>query len=185
MSFFRGFSPRPAGPLPYALNSPEGLAARWVRWAASIGSDHHPIADSTGADAGVNQPDDVWFLAGTFGGIVERRCAVPAGRPLFLPVFNMWHTNATAAPPAVDQAFGTLMVNNENVPVDQVQTPIPFDVSGARHNPVTGVTRPVPMTVWGLWKLLDPLPPGGHAVLLHGGDGHGFYTTAEYHLTIT
>src|SRR3954467_5116502 len=84
--------------LPYPPASPEGLAARWVRWVAGIGPMHNPIGDTTGADAGLNQPDDVWFLAGTFGDDVERRCNVPTDRPLFLPVFNMWHVPADGPP---------------------------------------------------------------------------------------
>jgi hypothetical protein len=185
MALFRRSSPQPEAPLPYAPDSPEGLAARWVRWAASISINQHPVDDPTGALAGVNQPDDVWFLAGTFGGRAERRCAVPVGRPLFLPVFNIWYVNSADAPTRLEQAFGTLRVNNEPVAVEEIATPLPFNVFGARRNPVTGGTRPAPVTVWGLWKRLDPLPPGGHMMLLHGGDGHGFTTTVDYRLTVT
>jgi len=36
----------------------------------------------------VNQPDDVWFLAGTFGGKANRTCTIPAGKPAYFPVMN-------------------------------------------------------------------------------------------------
>jgi hypothetical protein len=69
--------------------SPEvSLPARWWIWAESAGN-RNPISDRTGNDCGINQPDDVWFLAGTFGGSAERRCTIPAGQPIFFPVMNL------------------------------------------------------------------------------------------------
>jgi hypothetical protein len=74
-----GGAGRQVQPLPYHPTSPEGLAARWVRWVAGVGPLRNPVADGTGEHAAIDQPDDVWFLAGTFGGEVERRCSIPAG----------------------------------------------------------------------------------------------------------
>jgi hypothetical protein len=177
----RGESPE----LPYPPHSPEGLAVRWVRWVAGIGLAHSPVADPTGADAGVNQPGDVWFLAGTFGGTVERRCPVPAGLPLFLPVFNMWHVNADGPPPHLPEAYGHLMVDNAPVDPDVIATKAPFQVAGASRNPVTGSRRPVPVAVWGLWKRLGPFAPGRHVVGFSGGDGYGFTVSVTYHLDVS
>ncbi|BCB73701.1 hypothetical protein GCM10022251_79990 [Phytohabitans flavus] len=176
---------RPAATLPYASDSPEGLAARWVRWVAGVGPLHNPVGDTTGADAGVNQPDDVWFLAGTFGGDVERRCAVPAGTPLFFPAFNMWHRNAEGPPPHLHRAVGDLVVDGSPIELETIATPVPFEVVGARLNPVTRTRKPVPMTVWGLWKRLDSLPSGQHVLRFAGGDGYGFTVRATYHLSVT
>jgi hypothetical protein len=170
--------------LPYPPDSPEGLAARWVRWAASIERHRNPVADLTGKFAGLGQPDDVWFLAGTFGTTAHRHCAVPSGRRLFVPIFNMWHRDADGPPPVMGRAFGTLVVNDVAVPVDVVATPVPFGVAGVRGNPVTASTRVVPMTVWGLWKVLEPLSPGDHTLRMRGGDGYGFEVAVDYRLTV-
>ncbi|WP_052720448.1 hypothetical protein [Actinoplanes rectilineatus] len=178
-----GGSPEVA-PLPYDPQSPEGLAARWVRWVAGIGPVRNPIGDENGLYSDLHQPDDVWFLAGTFGGEARRSCPVPAGRPLFFPAFNMWHWPAEGPPTALRGAFGGLTVDGVQVELDVIATPVPFLVAGARANPVTQTNKPVPVTVWGYWKRLDPLPPGNHVVQFSGGDGHGFMVSATYYLAV-
>jgi hypothetical protein len=180
--FSNGRGERPG--LPYPPHSPEGLAARWVQWVAGVGMTHSPVDDPSGADAGVNQPGDVWFLAGTFGGKAERRCPVPAGLPLFVPAFNMWHTNAEGPPPRLPKAYGHLIVDGAKADLDVIATPVPFLVAGAPDNPVTGTDRQVPTTVWGLWKRLEPFPPGRHEVGFSGGDGYGFTVTVTYQLDV-
>ncbi|HEX5542384.1 MAG TPA: hypothetical protein VFX60_12635 [Micromonospora sp.] len=108
----------------------------------------------------------------------------PAGRPLFLPAFNMWHCDADGPPPHLPRAFGTLAVDDVPVELDVIATPLPFEVAGARSNPVTGTRKPEPVTVWGLWKWLDPLPAGEHVLQFTGGDGYGFTVAAVYHLSV-
>jgi hypothetical protein len=180
------FSRRPAepAPLPYDPRSPEGLAARWVQWAAAASPLKNPIADTTGADAGHNQPDDVWFLAGSYGEAVERQCTVPAGRPLFVPVFNIWFSHAAGPPEPAERAVGSLQIDGSGVEPDVIATPVPFIVAGARLNGVTRTRKPVPLTVWGLWKHLSAPPPGQHELRIRGGDGYGFALDVTYRLTV-
>lgn len=71
-----------------ARSSQTSLPARWWIWAESAGN-RNPISDRTGRDCAVNQPEDVWFLAGTFGGSADRRCAIPTDQPVFFPVINL------------------------------------------------------------------------------------------------
>ncbi|AGZ45758.1 hypothetical protein [Actinoplanes friuliensis] len=175
---------RSVAPLPYPPMSPEGLAARWVRWVAGIGPVRNPVGDDSGLYADINQPDDVWFLAGTFGDNAERSCPVPAGRPLFFPAFNMWHWPAQGPPSSMPHAFGTLLVDGRPYELDVIATPIPFEVAGAALNPVTRTKARIPTTVWGIWRKLDPLPPGPHVVQFSGGDGHGFTVNVTYHLMV-
>lgn len=172
------FLRRSAAPLPYAPGSPEGLAARWVRWVAGIGRGTSPVADATGEWAGLGQPDDVWFLAGTFGGTARRRCTVPAGVPLFAPAVNMWRDAADGPPPVLERGFGQVLVNGVPVPLRTVTAS--FEAAGARGNPVTATRRPVALTVWGLWAHTEPLLPGTHEVQIEGGDGYGFTVGASY-----
>jgi hypothetical protein len=185
MAFFsrRGGDVPPA-PLPYDDGSPEAMAARWTRWVAGAGPMHNPLLDTTGDDAGVGQPEDVWFLGGTFGGPVTRSCTVPSGVPLFFPAFNMWFTNTPTLPDDLPDGFGRAAVDGVDVPLETIATPVAFEVSGARLNPVTRTSKPVPMTVWGLWATIPPLAAGSHVVRLGGGDGHGFTVDATYQLEV-
>ncbi|WBB70437.1 hypothetical protein [Micromonospora sp. WMMD812] len=182
-SFF-GRSSGPA-PLPYPETSPQGLAARWVRWVAAHGPLKNPIRDETGEHAGHHQPPDVWFLGGTYGGAVERRCAVPAGRPLFFPAFNMWAWPAGPDDlPVVDGADGYASLDGVPVPVTVIGTPVPFEVRGALGNGVTSRGGAMPVSVWGLWARLDPPSPGSHEVAFGGTDGGGFRVEARYRIVV-
>lgn len=61
-------------------------AADWWTWVIEQG--FWPLVDSTGEDCAVGQSGQVWFLAGSWVGPVERTCEVPAGKALFFPVQN-------------------------------------------------------------------------------------------------
>jgi hypothetical protein len=185
MSFFSRSKGRPddAVALPYDPRSPEGLAARWVQWVASAGPVKNPIDDDTGEYAAHNQPDDVFFLAGSYGKTITRSCAVPAGRDLFLPVFNQWYYPAEGPPEAVDLATASLVVDGTTLEPDVIATPVPFTVAGARLNGVTNSRKPQQVTVWGLWKLIPALTPGQHDVRAVGG-GPGFVVDVRYRLVV-
>jgi hypothetical protein len=170
--------------MPYDPSSPEGLAARWVQWAAAAPGEFNPIADLTGAcAAGGGQPDDVWFLAGSYGERVSRRCAVPAGRPLFLPVINMWQWGE-GPPPALSSPHARLELDGAEQPLRTAETPVPFSVSGAPQNGVTGRSRARAMTVWGIWASLPGLEPGEHHLHAVGGDGEDFVVDVTYVLGV-
>lgn len=68
----------------------EELAQRWSRWAMALPYTQSPISDETGERCGMGQEDDVWMLAGTWGGPVVRSCEIPAHTPLFFPIINRW-----------------------------------------------------------------------------------------------
>jgi hypothetical protein len=175
-----------AAPLPFDPQSPEGLAARWVRWAAATGATRSPIADVTGLYSDLNQPADVWFLAGTFGGDVRRSCPAPADRPIFLPAFCYWVAgpDVDGTVPTMRAAFGGLKVDGREIELDVYGTSVPFEVVGARGNTVTGNNRPAPATAWGYCKRLDPLSPGDHLVKVSVGADHGFLLRVAYYLTV-
>ncbi len=60
----------------------------------------NPVEDNTGKFCGLGQSGPVWFLAGTFGGTVERTCTIPAGKALFYPLVNsIW---IDCPPPSTD-----------------------------------------------------------------------------------
>jgi len=64
----------------------------WWRWALSIPNSLNPVIDETGRYSHVNQPADVWFLAGRFAGedkhLPRRRSTLPAGRSILIPILN-------------------------------------------------------------------------------------------------
>jgi hypothetical protein len=186
MSFLsrRSAEPESAAALPYDPRSAEGLAARWVQWVASAGPLKNPLEDETGEHAAHNQPDDVWFLAGSYGRRMERRCVVPAGRDLFLPMFNMWYFPAEGPPAPVEGISGSLAVDGVPLEPDVIATPVPFTVTGARLNGVTQRKKPLPVTVWGLWKLIPALPVGEHVVRAVGGDGYSFTVDVTYRVLV-
>ncbi len=123
LSRFRGVPD--VGSVPFHRHSPEGLAARWAQWGASTKTERSPIADLTGEYAGVEQPYDIWFLAGSFGGSVRRSCTIPANKKIFFPVFNIWLEEGH---PTVDlsKIFGYLKINGEEVELDSIYTNKPF-----------------------------------------------------------
>lgn len=65
--------------------------AAWWQWMLSIPGAQNPNEDTTGGYSNVGQSGPVWFLPGNFGDLaspVTRSISVPAGKDLFLPVYN-------------------------------------------------------------------------------------------------
>lgn len=61
----------------------------WWKWCYREPSENSPVLDKTGKSCNKNQiHDTAWFLAGTFGGSVKRKCTIPFGRSIFFPVVN-------------------------------------------------------------------------------------------------
>lgn len=169
--------------LPYAPGSPEALAAGWVRWAAAPGFLRSPIADMSGKRAGRNQPGDVWFLAGSYGGDpVVRSCTVRPGADLFLPAVNMWFVGMP--PEAMERGHGEVTLDGYRQELRPVVTPEPFVVRGGFLNGVTRSRADVPVTVWGLWARVPAPAPGQHDLHVVGGDGYGFVVDVSYRLTV-
>nr|QDA77055.1 signal peptide protein [Jahnella sp. MSr9139] len=63
----------------------EEWAAAWWQWALAVPKDENPMLNGP---CDVNQPDDVFFLAGTTGGSATRSCTIPPGKPIFFPLLN-------------------------------------------------------------------------------------------------
>lgn len=59
----------------------------YLQWIAAFPHGASPVSDGTGALCAAKQDGDVWFLATSDGSApVERRCSVPAGKTLFVPI---------------------------------------------------------------------------------------------------
>ncbi|MEU8619783.1 hypothetical protein [Streptomyces sp. NPDC048623] len=148
------------------------LAARWWKWALSAPDHRSPVGDTTGEHAGWRQPDDVWFLAGTYGGRVVRRCKVPSDRPLFFPVLNVQHSRfASWRHLALPVTSATASLNGMPLPLHEFVSP-PFWL------------RLMPSLAWGVWGGVAPLPPGEYVLEIRGITTGEFWVDTTYHLTV-
>ncbi|MFI6595460.1 signal protein [Nonomuraea sp. NPDC050536] len=169
---------RPARP---AMPAADAVQGRWWSWAASTPVIGNPVSDTTGRDCARNQPSDVWFLAGTFGGRVHRRCTVPARRPLIFPVVNVLADRRTCAR-FMAGAQGTVTLDGKPVTPERIEGD-GVRVTAVEHNPVTTSAGTFLTHACGLWVRHEPLPPGRHTLTVRGSTG-GFRTVAEYDLVV-
>lgn len=172
-------APTPASAAP----AQRSVQARWWEWATAEPAATNPVSDRTGEDCARNQPGDVWFLAGTFGGQVQRRCTVPLGVRLVAPAINLVTGDEADCASSMAGATGEVRLDGADLPLERIE-----------HEPVTFVARPDnPVTdtsgrtrgyACGLWAHIDPPTAGEHKVRIHGTSGT-FVVDAEYTLTVT
>jgi len=66
-------------------------AGGWWQWVLAIEPGSNPVLDETGEFCHEGQEGKVFYLAGTFGGDVERHCTIDTGTFLFIPLLNsLW-----------------------------------------------------------------------------------------------
>ena len=183
--------------------------ARWWKWAAQTPHDLNPVTDETGAHCNVAQEGPVWFLAGSFGGQVERTCAIPSGKDILFPLINAEcseveypdiHTDAELKKCAASQNEGVteLTTSIDGVKLDEselrsyrVQSPR-FEVVFPEGN-VFGVPAGSTKAISdGYWVFLKALPPGNHIIHFRGTipdfttvGTNNFVTEANYNITLT
>ncbi|MFJ7207013.1 hypothetical protein ACIQWR_26210 [Streptomyces sp. NPDC098789] len=148
------------------------LAARWWKWADAAPSGRSPVRDATGEHAHRGQPSDVWFLAGTYGGRVVRRCTVPTDRPLFFPVLNTRRLalGFSARPSRIATSRAEAELNGIPLPVREAASKRFWSVG--------------PQVAWGLWSTIDPLLPGDYVLSVTAKTETGdFRVDTTYHLT--
>jgi hypothetical protein len=180
-------------------------SAKWWQWAYSIDKDHNPVNDTDGKFSGNGQSGPVWFLAGTFGAEspearVTRSCAMPAGRAIFICIFNCcFNTEEDGADLTelellnkaredVDTAILLdITIDGQDIQDLQkyrVESPL-FTVkvpsNPARANLKGGETQGISD---GYWLLLEPPNPGLHTIHLHAKTPN-FETEAIYNLVVS
>jgi len=78
------------------------LAGEWTNWLVAEPIATNPAFDPDGRFCGRNQQGKVWFLASTFGGVVDRTCEVPAGKAIFVSLGGVFISFAPEFPAADD-----------------------------------------------------------------------------------
>jgi hypothetical protein len=173
-----------------AESKPYGLTygdwtAKWWQWGYSIPKDINPAYDDTGKNCAQKQNGPVWFLAGTYGHAVDRKCDIQAGKAILFPILNSECSFAefpklktlselrTCAKTIQDQV-SSLKASVDGIPIPSLQqyrilSP-PFNFTLPQNNilgmPANITTQAI---ADGNWVFLKPLPPGGHKITFRGG----------------
>ena len=183
----------------------KALSAKWWQWAASTPfSDNGPFGQS-GTDCSENQPEGkVWFLAGQFtSDPATRKCVIPAGRWLFLPVINVECSSLEAEPfyggtvaerrACVEKdifAFSELVATLDGraiVPnLDDYEVTSPnFPIVAVDGNPASIPAGRGFSVSKGVWLLLAPLDRGPHTIEFRGCiAAFEFCPKATYSITV-
>jgi hypothetical protein len=181
------------------------LAAGWWKWALKKPVQVSPLL---GDYSWKGQPQGaakcaggsrlgVWNLAGEFaleqtaGGFVgeaTRTCKVPAGKPIFFPVFNVICSPATGDTGNLQECATNLtgqlladssffaMVDGEDVPIERVASGL-FTITLPKNNILGASPGAYPAATDGLWVYLpEGLTKGEHVIRFGGtfpipGDG--------------
>ncbi|MBE1537703.1 signal protein [Actinomadura algeriensis] len=169
---------RPSG----ETRGPGELQSAWWSWAAGAPTGTNPVEDATGAHCRIGQPSSgIWFLAGTFGGSVKRRCTVPRGRALVVPAVNSTGSEGDCAA-FMEGAAGSVKLDGKQVGLERWPA-VPITMKGVADNPVTLTEGTIETYGCGVWALIPSMPPGTHTVSIRGSSGD-FRVSADYGLTV-
>src|SRR5262245_30885061 len=78
------------------------LVDEWTNWFVKEPIATNPAFDPDGRFCDKNQKGKVWFLTGTFEGIADRTCEIPAGKAIFLSLGGTFVSFAPEFPSAGD-----------------------------------------------------------------------------------
>jgi hypothetical protein len=192
----------PPGSTPLGRSYSE-WAAEWWKWALETPTSVNPNLDTTGEHCHVNQPEDVWFLAGSFGtDPVTRECTVPPGRPLLFPLINVGSFAFPTDPPEMrTEEFlrsqvapiedAVIHVEIDGVPVDNprqyLEMSVVFDVFLPEENVFdTGEELTLsPSVDEGFYLFVFPLKPGEHTIHWQASsEAFDFSQDITYHITV-
>lgn len=169
---------------------PAEWTVRWWRWAHSFDDGQRPYQDPDGGRCALGQDEDgpVWFLAGTDGrSEVRRRCQVPVGKHLLVPVINMYFHAPRIGEYAhdCDQVKAQVTVNNDALVsavavLDGKALPRPARLTSRCFDPFAQGDKedrrhrgPYHAAADGYWLLLPPLAPGKHRLVIGANYGNG------------
>lgn len=156
--------------------------SKWWTW-ASAPEDVNPVADRTGEHCAQGQPGDVWLVAGSFGGVVDRQCTIPGGLPIAGPLVNLVSPDAEGCESFLKTAEGTVSVLKGGVPEIVNVAPVRFEFTVQKGNPSGFRAGRNEGYGCGIWFTVGPLPAGRHQIVIKGSSGD-FSVQATYNLTV-
>lgn len=160
---------------------------RWWQWSDRFPYGLKPYQDRDGGRCAMQQDEDgpVWFLAGTDGRFqAQRRCRVPLGKHLLVPVINMFYQGPRegADAPGCERLRASAARNNDALVsavalLDGKPLPAParlitrcFDPSADEAAGEAG-DGDYQAVADGYWLLLPPLPAGLHRLSIGANYG--------------
>ncbi|MBO2449715.1 signal protein [Actinomadura barringtoniae] len=162
---------------------PAEVQGAWWTWASSAPHGRNPVEDRTGKHCGVGQKDQIWFLAGTFGGAAKRRCTVPAGRTLVAPLVNLVGQTKKDCSAFLKGASGKLTADGKAARTLRWNA-VPIEFDAVDDNPVSTGAGSLGGYGCGLWASVRPLTPGKHKISIRGRTGR-FRVMVDYALTVS
>jgi hypothetical protein len=139
----------------------------------------NPVLDETGEHCAKGQPDDVWLVAGSFGGEVARTCTWPAKLPIAGPVLNSVDDEAGCRE-FLAGAKGSVTFDGRPVPVQRLG-PETIRFVARADNPSGFDEGRLVGVACGLWFAVPAAAPGPHVLVIRGSSGD-FSTVATYNL---
>jgi len=157
---------------------------RWWQWFLSIPHVDSVAIDTSRDNSFVNRSDpNVWFLASTTGGKVQRNLRISSGKSLLFPIINVTISNAEDPTLKTDTDMISFVkchmddIVQKQASIDgqdlliskkfRVKSPPfkfvypPNNIFGAREGPTKGVGD-------GYWLFMRPLQPGEHTIRTFG-----------------
>jgi len=157
---------------------------KWWKWVLSTPKEKNPVLDKSGMYAAEGQCDPyVWFLAGTFGGSVLRKCNIPFGKAILMPIIN--YECSFADEPSIKNVVDLELkckseiddIKNLSFTIDQlkltdmtayrIRSPM-FDVYLKENNIIDAHEVHTKMISDGYWVLMKPLRTGPHHLMTSG-----------------
>jgi hypothetical protein len=194
--------------------TPGDWSAAWWQYVLQIPADLNPATDTSGVNCGVDQADGpAFFLTGNFtsDAKVKRKCQVPEGKFLVIPIINT-ECSSLEAPPyyggnekelrtcaaksadSFDPASLVLSIDKvkePNLKAFRVQSPV-FDfhmpannVLGLKSGKKIGTSGTAGVAVSdGYWVITKPLAAGEYVIHFEGSVPDGFAVDVTYDLTV-
>lgn len=190
----------------YANNSsPYGITyvkwiTNWWKWLISIPRHINPALDVTGELCETYQDNQhVWFLSGTFGGVVTRNCKVPLGKAILFPIINCEFSFADEPSIKSEKGLeercrlemdkiGDIYATLDGEMIDALKCRVPsgtFTVNMPSDNCLGGLVGETRIASDGFWLFIKPLPRGNHVLKSFGSCLAGKVKIGcTYHLVI-
>lgn len=165
---------------PPVLSSAE-LQGRWWSWVSAGPDESDPVADQDGSSCARSQPDDVWFLAGTYGESVQRTCTIPGGRPVAFPLVNRYGTSEECLD-FMASATGSAALDGKRLDAETYRGES-IQIGRFADSSAAGGDSGFSTIGCGLWIQLPPLEPGAHVLKIRGGSD-SFRVSVDYALTV-